>query len=48
MQEYRTENAIVRIHGTPNMDRVKAATETFLKNAEKQRREKTNETIQHD
>lgn len=41
MKEYRTENGnIVRIHGEPNMDRVKAATEVFLKKAEKQRRER--------
>ena len=41
MTEYRTEKGnIVRIHGEVNMDRVKAATETFLKQAEKARREK--------
>ena len=40
MTEYRTEKAIVRIHGEVNMDRVKAATEVFLKKAEKARREK--------
>lgn len=40
MTEYRTENGnIVRIHGEVNMDRVKAATEVFLKQAEKQRKE---------
>lgn len=49
MQEYRTPKGnIVRVHGEPNMDSVKRAAEKFLKRAEKQRREKTNETIQHD
>ena len=40
MTEYKTEKAIVRIHGEPNTENVKAASETFLKKAEKQRREK--------
>lgn len=40
MTEYRTDKAIVRVHGQANMERVKGASETFLKKAEKQRREK--------
>lgn len=41
MKEYITEQGnIVRIHGTPNMENVKRATEEFLKKAEKQRKEK--------
>ena len=40
MTEYRTEKAIVRVHGTVNKERVVKSTETFLKKAEKQRREK--------
>ena len=40
MKEYRTDKAIVRIHGTVNQERLVKSTETFLKKAEKQRREK--------
>lgn len=44
MKEYRTPKGnIVRVHGEPNMERVKGASETFLKKAEKQRREKAKE-----
>lgn len=31
MTEYRTGNAIIRVHGTPDMDKVKAASEQFMK-----------------
>lgn len=40
MTEYKIGNAIVRVHGTYNLDNVKAATAIFLKKAEKQRRSK--------
>ena len=40
MKEFKTDKAIIRIHGEPNLERVKAATERFLKKAEQQRREK--------
>lgn len=41
MKEYRTEQGnIVRIHGSVNIERVKSASETFLKKAEKARRER--------
>lgn len=44
MKEYRTGNAIVRIHGKPNMENIKEATGIFLKgvqNAKKKAKEKT-------
>lgn len=41
MTEYKTKNAIIRIHGTANEEKVKAAAETFLKKAK--RRAKKNE-----
>lgn len=40
MTEYTIGKARVRVHGTPDPDRLRAATETFLKKAEKQRRER--------
>lgn len=33
-------NATIRIHGTADRDRIKQATERFLKKAEQQRRKK--------
>ena len=36
----RTEAAVIRIHGEASMERIKAATETFLKKVEKARGEK--------
>lgn len=45
MQEYRIGCAIVRIHGNPDPDRLKAATTKFLKQAEaqKKKKQKTNQ-----
>ena len=40
MQEYRTANAIIRIHGSADTDKVKAATIKFLKKVQAQRKEK--------
>lgn len=40
MTEYRVGNAIVRMHGTPDLGKVRAAAEQFLKEVEKQRRQK--------
>ena len=37
MTEYRTGNAVVRIHGTPDRDKLKEAAEQFLKRVEAQR-----------
>lgn len=34
---------IVRVHGEPNMERIKAATEKFMKDVERQRYEKRKE-----
>lgn len=40
MQEYRTGNAIIRIQGSPDTEKVKAATIKFLKKVQAQRKEK--------
>ena len=40
MTEYRIENAIVRIHGEADKEKIKAATERFLKQIEKKNKEK--------
>lgn len=40
MQEYRTGNAIIRIQGSADTDKIKAATIKFLKQAQAQRKEK--------
>lgn len=40
MTEYTIGKAKVRVHGTPDPEVLRAATETFLKKAEKQRRER--------
>ena len=37
MTEYRIGNAIVRMHGTPDQEKVKAAAEQFLREVEKQK-----------
>lgn len=33
MTEYKINNATVRIHGTPDMENIKKATERFVKKA---------------
>lgn len=38
MTEYRIGNATIRLHGTPDADKVKTATATFLKKAEAKRK----------
>lgn len=38
MTEYRIGNATVRLHGTPDTERVKKATTAFLKRVEAQRK----------
>lgn len=40
MTEYKVNNAIVRIHGTFNDDALRIATARFLKQAERQRKNK--------
>lgn len=35
---------IVRVHGTPNMERIKAATEKFMRQVERERYEKRQKT----
>ena len=40
MKEIRTNNAVVRIHGSAEREKTEAATIRFLKEVEKQRREK--------
>lgn len=38
MTEYRIGNATVRLHGTPDADKVKTATTEFLKRIEAKRK----------
>ena len=38
MTEYKFNNAIVRIHGSCDHDNLKAATEAFIKKAERNRK----------
>lgn len=40
VQEYRHNNAIIRIHGTPNMDAVKEATVVFIKQKEESKKKR--------
>lgn len=40
MTEYKIGNAIVRIHGEADVEKIKAATERFLKRVEKKKKEK--------
>ena len=40
MQEYKIGSATVRIHGEANKEKIKAATEKFLKQVEKKKKEK--------
>lgn len=40
MTEYKVGNATVRIHGSPDMENLKAATTKFLKQVEIQRKKK--------
>jgi len=39
MTEYKVGNAIVRMHGTPDLEKVKAAAEQFLMAIEKQKQQ---------
>ena len=43
MTEYRIGNAIVRIHGEPDQENLKAATEKFMKKVHKARKQKRKE-----
>lgn len=40
MTEYKIGNAIVRMHGTPDREKVEAATLKFLNKIERQKRQK--------
>ena len=40
MTEYKIGNAIVRIHGEADKEKIKSATERFLKQVEKKKKEK--------
>lgn len=42
MQEYRTGNAVIRIQGSADTEKVKAATIKFFKQVQAQRKEKEN------
>ena len=44
MPEFKIGNAKVRVHGTPNQDRVKAATEKFMKKVERIRKNEAKNT----
>ena len=39
MEVYKTANATVRIHGQPDQDKLRVATETFLKKVVRRRKE---------
>ena len=39
VREYHFGQDIVRVHGEPNMERIRAATEKFMREVEKQRYE---------
>ena len=43
MKEYKHGNATIRVHGEYDLEKVKAATVTFLKKAEQQRKKVQNE-----
>lgn len=43
MEQYKIGCAVVRVHGSTDRDRLKAATEKFLKKAENQRKKRTPE-----
>ena len=43
MKEYKHGNATIRVHGEYDLEKVKAATVTFLKKAEEQRKKVRNE-----
>lgn len=40
MKEFRIKNAIVRVHGNPSQDNLKAATEKFMKKVLQNRKKK--------
>ncbi len=44
VREYHFGQDIVRVHGEPNMERIRAATEKFMRDVEKQRYEKRQKT----
>ena len=44
VREYHFGQDIVRVHGTPNMERIKAATEKFMRQVERERYEKRQKT----
>lgn len=44
MTEYKIGNATVRIHGAADKEKIKVATELFLKKVEKNKRRKANVT----
>ena len=46
MKEFRTGNAIVRIHGEPNREKLEDATIRFLKASARKRRE-NNQSIKN-
>lgn len=43
MKEYKHGNATIRVHGEYDLEKVKAATVSFLKKAEQQRKKVRNE-----
>lgn len=40
MKEYRFEKCVVRVHGNPSQDNLKAATEKFMKKVLQSRKKK--------
>lgn len=44
VREYHFGQDIVRVHGEPNMERIRAATEKFMRDVERQRYEQRKKT----
>lgn len=47
MTEYRTGNAIIRVHGTPDMEKIKAASEQFMKRVLAAKKKAAREANEH-
>ena len=46
MKEFKIKNAVVRIHGTADREKIEAATIQYIKKVERQRRKKDEKTKQ--
>ena len=46
MEEYRINNAIVRIHNEPNQEKIKTATVAFLKKVQQKKRREQKKNVE--